>query len=51
MTLSVGENHIYSMAADDCPIETDCHNCVTDHCWSNDVCQRFENDNLIDSAK
>uniref|UniRef100_A0A0K8VNM9 receptor protein-tyrosine kinase n=1 Tax=Bactrocera latifrons TaxID=174628 RepID=A0A0K8VNM9_BACLA len=51
ITLSVGENHVFSMAPEDCPKKTVCQNCVTEHCWSNDVCQRFENDNLIDAAK
>ncbi|XP_011188402.1 insulin receptor [Zeugodacus cucurbitae] len=50
LTLSVGENHIYPMASDDCQ-KTVCQNCVTEHCWSNNVCQRFENDNLIDAGK
>ncbi|XP_039950648.1 insulin-like peptide receptor [Bactrocera tryoni] len=51
ITLSVGENHVFPKAPEDCPKKTVCQNCVTEHCWSNDVCQRFENDNLIDAAK
>uniref|UniRef100_W8APQ1 receptor protein-tyrosine kinase n=1 Tax=Ceratitis capitata TaxID=7213 RepID=W8APQ1_CERCA len=48
ITLTPGENSVSLMSEDDCPNKTVCSNCLTDHCWSNDVCQRFENDNLVD---
>ncbi|XP_017489680.1 PREDICTED: insulin-like peptide receptor [Rhagoletis zephyria] len=51
LTLSVGENQVFPIAPESCPTKTVCQRCATEYCWSNDVCQRFENDNLIDTKQ
>ncbi|XP_053957672.1 insulin-like peptide receptor [Anastrepha ludens] len=52
LTLSVGENHVFSTAPEEvCPNKTVCQGCATEYCWSNNVCQRFENDNIIESKQ
>lgn len=47
LTLSSGENHIFPENPS-CPL-SDCLGC--DYCWSNRICQKFENSNLLNLAR
>ncbi|KAH8405085.1 hypothetical protein KR222_000286, partial [Zaprionus bogoriensis] len=45
LTLSTGENHIV-IGSNNCSQRASCKGCASNYCWSNFVCQRFENDNV-----
>uniref|UniRef100_T1PIF3 receptor protein-tyrosine kinase n=1 Tax=Musca domestica TaxID=7370 RepID=T1PIF3_MUSDO len=48
LTLAPGDNYIYPVKDANCPATTDqCSGCNSGYCWSNKVCQKFENDNVI----
>ncbi|EDW03158.1 insulin receptor-related protein [Drosophila grimshawi] len=46
LTLSPGENHIM-IASNKCSSRASCKGCPSSYCWSNFICQRFENDNVV----
>ncbi|XP_065358198.1 insulin-like peptide receptor [Calliphora vicina] len=47
LTLRPGKNTIFLDNKAKCPLEAKCNGCKRDSCWSNDVCQKLENDSVI----
>ncbi|XP_037957373.1 insulin-like peptide receptor [Teleopsis dalmanni] len=47
LTVSPGENHIFPIRQEKCPRKSECAGCDSQYCWSDFVCQKFENDNVI----
>ncbi|KAM7354668.1 insulin-like peptide receptor isoform 1-T6 [Cochliomyia hominivorax] len=47
LTLKPGQNSIFLDKKAQCPLETKCNGCKRDSCWSNDVCQKIENDSVL----
>ncbi|XP_037809696.1 insulin-like peptide receptor [Lucilia sericata] len=47
LTLRPGVNSIFLDDKAQCPVEAKCNGCKRDSCWSNDVCQKIENDSVI----
>uniref|UniRef100_A0A1A9W0N7 receptor protein-tyrosine kinase n=1 Tax=Glossina brevipalpis TaxID=37001 RepID=A0A1A9W0N7_9MUSC len=47
LTLSPGENHINLVNPEQCHTRSACRGCHSSYCWSDHVCQKFENDNIL----
>ncbi|XP_073823954.1 insulin receptor [Musca autumnalis] len=47
LTLAPGDNHIFPDKEANCSNFDQCLGCNSGYCWSNKVCQKFENDNVI----
>ncbi|KAI9578818.1 insulin-like peptide receptor [Glossina fuscipes] len=51
LTLSPGENHINLASPEQCHTRSECRGCDNNYCWSNHVCQKLENDNVLNLKK
>uniref|UniRef100_A0A1B0A007 receptor protein-tyrosine kinase n=1 Tax=Glossina pallidipes TaxID=7398 RepID=A0A1B0A007_GLOPL len=51
LTLSPGENHINLPSPEQCHTRSECRGCDNNYCWSNHVCQKLENDNVLNLKK